>query len=207
MNDSPSVDLAWKRFFESAKACRDCAKYEMVNVLEGLSADDPWGLPWYDRYHNLDGGLMLVGMDFGNLTTVSDLRQQCSLDPGFEPGYKQDQSYYNLHRFLAAAGLADKAFVTNAALCVRPPEAPESGEMDDAVYTACLRHLKAQIELARPYVIVPLGGDALSWVGAALEMPTWGGIMQVIGQARTVAVRAASVDVMPVLHPRQGQRG
>lgn len=201
----------WNEFFSQAQQCKACATEGMVNVLEGLSPQDPWGLAWYDKHRNLDGGLMMVGMDFGNEDTAAGQRSQIAIDPNFEPGFKggfRDRSYARLRNFLHDSGLADKVFVTNAALCVRPKGVSEEKPYSGRVYRNCARLLRAQINVAKPNIIVALGGDALDYVCDALRVSRYKeGIMEYVGKPRPVKVNEATLLLIPFLHPRQGQKG
>jgi uracil-DNA glycosylase len=151
----------WEEFFQRARDCEVCQrkfKLPAVNILKEITRPRAaWGLPWYDRYRNLDGGLIVVGKDFGNEKMVSDFRAELARNPRFEPGWDQDRSYFRLRKFLGEMSIACRGFVTNSALCVRPNATKITGNMRSKVYANCLCHLKRQINLVKPYVIAPLG--------------------------------------------------
>jgi len=184
----------------------------MVNVLEGYD-DDRWGLAWYDKHARLDGGVLIVGMDFGNEDSVIDQRAKLAQDPDYEPGWNEDRSYARLRQFLRKAKLstgeplASRVYVTNAALCVRLSGAGERGAVSASVYRECSRHLLAQINMVKPYFVVALGSEALAAVWQALRWGKYEGrILDDVGRAREFTVNGAVVCVIPFLHPSQGQR-
>lgn len=200
------TNTTWESVFNQMKSCRSCASLGVVNVLTDLSSKDAWGLPWYDRHRNLDGGLMVVGMDFGNEETVQDLRAATRRNPNFEPGEGQDKSYARLRRFLKAAKVEDSAYVTNAAMCVRKGGSQETGPLGDQIYKSCAGHLRAQISMVKPHVIVALGKDALDYVCDALRTPRFPtGITKYAGQRRIVKVNGVDVVLIPFIHPSREQ--
>lgn len=199
-------ETTWEGFFGKVRDCRSCAPLGVTNILTDLRADDAWGLPWYDKHRNLDGGLMIVGMDFGNEETVNSLRWALRRNPNFEPGEDQDKTYVRLRRFLKAASLEHDAFVTNAALCVRAGGTQETGRLSAKIYQNCSSHLRAQISLAKPYAIVALGNDALDFVCDALRTPRYTeGVSKIAGQQRLVRINAAEITLLPFIHPSRQQ--
>lgn len=199
-------DTTWESFFAGVKACHSCSSLGVINVLTDLHPSEAWGLPWYDRHRNLDGGLMVVGMDFGNEETVRDLRAACKRNPDFKPGEGQDKSYARLRRFLKAAAVDGDAYVTNAAMCVRQGGSQETGRLDERIYKNCTGHLRTQINLVKPYVVVALGKDALDFVCDALRTPRFPeGITKYAGQRRTVKVNGTEVILIPFIHPSRPQ--
>lgn len=213
----PTNFETWHTFFEQVLGCEVCAKWGMINVLRE-TAGTPWGLAWYDRHANPDGGVMMVGMDFGNADSVARQRQQLAADPDFEPGFSgpgEDKSYARLRRFLLGARLssgeplANRVYLSNAALCARPAGADECGEYEHPeVYQACARHLATQINLTKPYVVVALGATALQAVCRVLGARGYDGrIIRDVGHAIHVPVNDATVTIIPFLHPSRGQPG
>ena len=200
------TSTTWTDFVNNAAACRASAGHGMANILTNLSTCDRWDLPWYDNYRNLDGGLMIVGMDFGNEDTVQQQRAFRSRDSCWEPGEGLDKSYVRLTRFLKSADLAREAFLTNAALCVRSGMSQETDALPQAIYNNCSRHLRAQVSLAKPYVIVALGKDALDFTCDALRYPRLKqGVTKIAGDRIPVRVNRATVTLVPFFHPSRPQ--
>jgi len=208
-----NLQSGWNNFFQQAYGCTLCKdKYRLPveNIFKGTSIgpNDPWGLAWYDKYRNLDSGLMIVGMDFGNEDMVRESRAALKQNPKFEPDRDQDKSYVRLDEFLGDALLQNRAFVTNAALCVRRDSDEISGELTPQVYVNCLPHLRRQINLAKPYIIVPLGNVGFDSVMAALgKQHKREGITKIAGKKLLVNVNQAVVVVVPAIHPSRAQEG
>ena len=205
----------WNDFLKKVQTCNDCnVEYNMVNILCNIRYNDPWGLAWYDKYRdNFNGGLMIVGMDFGNEEMVLRFRHKYNQNKQYEPAWKDDRSYNRLSNFLSSASLEKNAFVTNAALCVRPGNKKITGAKQVAVYKNCLKHLRNQINIVKPYIIAPLGGTALKSVFNALGCnksefkANKKKIKEIAGKPIKITVNKAEVIIFPMIHPAMAQKG
>lgn len=228
--------LEWRQFFEGVERCDRCKAvqstfkvtdptsgqpisraFKVVNPLLGLTATDRWGMPWYDRHRNLDAEVLVVGMDFGSETTIGILSALLAANPDAEFGEDVDKTFVKLTTMLFEPGddeleriKPSDVYVTNAALCVREEGCPETGELSRKIYANCSSHLRAQIDMVKPYVIVALGNVALEAVCRALGRSTCdlGLVGQVTKDAHaeaTVEINQARVAVRAFLHPGREQ--
>jgi DNA polymerase len=98
-----------------------------------------------------------------------------------------------LDKMIGALGLTrQQVYIANIVKC-RPPDNRVPTPQEAA---ACLGHLRRQIELVRPGVIVTLGATPLRELAGESA-----GITKVRGQWRRVRVGDRDIPVMPTFHP------
>lgn len=109
-----------------------------------------------------------------------------------------------MFQWFAALGLDEETFrhrVYMAAVCrCFPGKAPGGGGGDrvpsPAEIAACSRHLRAEVELIRPRLVIPVGKLAIAQLFPDVDKLT-----EIIGEARRGALAGHSFDVIALPHP------
>jgi uracil-DNA glycosylase len=161
---------AYAALVTARKACRLCPDLTNPADVDGGRHDSDHVGPWSRWQSDLDATLMVVGQDWGD---VRDFVRRGGRDG---PGNPTNLALAELLRGVGvsvgppgAGPGPGAAFFTNAILCLKRGglQAP----VRDAWFRNCASHLRRQIEIVRPRVVVGLGARAFGGVLAAFGLP------------------------------------
>jgi uracil-DNA glycosylase len=91
----------------------------------------------------------------------------------------------------------DRVYMAAVCRCF-PGKGAKGGDRvpDPDEIAACSRHLRAEVELLRPELVLPVGKLAIAQV-----LPEARQLAEVVGQSRRVALHGVTVDVIALPHP------
>jgi len=125
-------------------------------------------------------------------------------DPAWPGGNRSGLAYTSRHSgrrirgLLAAVGLADRTFYTNAVKCFPPDGEGSNREPTAAERSNCRDHLRTELDLVDPRVVLPTGKHATTTLLAAEGRDLDGFLDHVLDP---VDAPTLGVTVVPLLHP------
>lgn len=151
------------------KVCRACIGVTNPADIEGGQYDTDEIGPWSRWQGNLNAQLMVAGQDWGD---TKYFRGWAGLEKQSNP---TNATLVHLVRSLGihigppgGTEGQDLVFFTNAVLCLK--EGGLQGKVDRAWFRNCRGHLRRQIEIVHPKVVIGLGERAFESILSAFDL-------------------------------------
>ncbi|HEY9625790.1 MAG TPA: uracil-DNA glycosylase family protein [Coleofasciculaceae cyanobacterium] len=168
-----SKEEDYNALVQSRKSCHLCLGLTNPAVCGNGDFDSDHMGPWTRWQGNLNAKLMIIGQDWGDLAYFLN-------NEGVES--PKNPTNHNLMRLLASIGVnidplpkfsefEGQVFLTNAILCLK--QGGLQGAVRQEWFDSCgTKHLKPNIELVRPEVLISLGSMAYEVLQKLYDLPS-----------------------------------
>lgn len=190
--------------------CLNLSSKSLYNIFKNPVVAKNIPSIWTDWYNRLDSKIMVIGQDWGPYKDMLNLSDAYLKDPSL-PNWKslieseKSQTKQKLTKFLIKSSNGkiiniDNIYITNAILCGRIGDTYRGDNINVKKSTImCSPHLKRQIDIVKPTIILTLGYYPLLSLSQIYNFPIAKNLKTTIFE--TPIIKASDIVIIPLYHP------